>query len=51
MRFENEVKINDAKHYHALALLFYFVYIPYESPYIQHIKENYIKNYGPFPNS
>lgn len=38
LRFQSEEKLNEAKHYHALSLLFYFIYVPYESPYIQHIK-------------
>lgn len=48
VRFESEEKLSEARHYHSLAIIFYFIYVPYESPYIQHIKDNYLKNYGSF---
>jgi hypothetical protein len=48
-RFGKEEKLAEAKHFHSLSILFYLIFVPFESPYIQHIKENYLKNYGHFP--
>jgi hypothetical protein len=43
---EERTSLSEARNAHALAILLYQLLIPFESPFLHHIRDNYAKIYG-----